>query len=184
MHVKGIAYLARESMMMAAHGADTWRSFMADFSRTEPIFKGQILPITRIPAEAFLRLNDALVQRFYKGDPQAYWAYGEQSAQFAMTQGQLKGLFQPGEFQKFLMSTPAIWKGYFDAGELAAIPSGPGTIDIRIFDVPIKHVYFEYSVVGFGKGGMKVPKAPHPDPQLIRGFSKGDDDVLYRFRIT
>jgi hypothetical protein len=183
MNVKGIAYLAREAMMIAAHGEPKWKNFLADLAKQHPVFQQKPLPISKIPGAEFLALNDAITDRFYGGDPKAYWAYGEQSGGFALTQGQLKGLFQPGEISKFLMFTPMIWKGYFDAGELAVTQTSPTAIEVRIHDVPIKHVYFEYSVIGFAQGALKALKAAHPIPERIRGFSNGDPDILYRFRL-
>lgn len=181
MNVKGIAFLAREQMMIAAHGEAAWRAFFADFAKREPALAQHVLPVSKIPADAFLRFNDALTRHFYGGDERAYWRYGEQSAAYALTRGQLKGLFKPGESQKFLHFTPAIWKGYFDEGELTATPHGSDAVDLRISGVPIQHVYFEYSVIGFGKGGMEVLQAARPQPECIRGFSRKDPDVLYRF---
>ncbi len=181
MIVKGVAFLAREQMLIAAHGEPAWKGFLKDFAASEPTFPFPILPISRIPAEAFLRFNEALTRHFYAGDQSLWWAYGEQSAQYALGKGQLKGLFKPGEITKFLLFTPAIWKGYFDAGELTCQVKGK-VAEMRITS-PIQHVYFEYSVIGFARGGMKFLQAAHPEPEFVRGFSKGDDEVVYRFVI-
>ena len=183
MQVKGIAFLAREAMMVRTFGEQSWRSFLDDYGRQHPLFAQKILPVTRIPAEPFLALNDALTQTFFDGDAQAYWRYGEQSGIYALTQGQLKGLFKQGDVLKFLQFTPMIWKGYFDAGELSVKQTSPTTLEARIAEVPFTHVYFEYSVFGFAEGALRTLGAAHPKPEVVRSVSRGDPDSLYRFRL-
>lgn len=182
MHVKGIAYLAREASMVQSHGAERWRSFIDAWRKEHPQFPATVLPISKIEADDFIALNDAMVRAFYGGDvTRAYWDFGEKSGQFALTQGQLKGLFQPGECRRFLQFTPAVYKGYFDGGEIKVIDH-PQSVEIHIQHVPA-HVYFEYSVLGFAKGALEVLGSPHPTPECVRGFSRGDPDIFYRFRI-
>ncbi len=183
MNVKGTAFLAREALMIAALGEGVWRDYIQTYAEGEPLFRHRIAPDTLIPAEAFLALNDDIVDRFYGGDPRAYWRFGERSAAFALTQGQLKGQFGPGDLQKFLAYTLSLWTSYFDEGDAQLQSSGDATVDLWISKVPIQHVYFEYTVMGFAEGGLKHVGARHPEPHCIRGFSQGDPDILYRFRI-
>ncbi len=118
MKVAGTAFLAREAMVSAEHGAAEWKAFLDGFAAREPFFRERVLPISKIPAEKFLALNEALVAHFYRKDPRPYWSFGVASAKHALTKGQLRTLFAPGELRRFLQFTPSIWKGYFDAGEL------------------------------------------------------------------
>lgn len=181
MEVKGVAFLARQAMAEETFGAEAWRRFLADFTRREPVFLQPVLPATRLPVPAFLALNDALVRTFYGGDAmRGYWEFGEASGRYALARGQLRGMFEPGELRRFLQLTPFIWKGYFTEGELQVLP-GPAATELRIVGVPHHHVYFEYSVMGFAKGGLEALGAKALQVEPVQGFSRGDDAVLYRF---
>jgi hypothetical protein len=180
--VKGIAYLARESMVAAEFGRPAWEAFIQRFRKQEPSFPAQVLPISLIPGDLFLRLNDQLIRDVYAGaDPAAiYWQAGVKSAQFAFA-NQLRDLFRPGDAGRFLAFTPRVYRNYFDSGELVATPETPTTWLVRMTGTP-RHLYFELAVMGFASGALGVLQAPHPEPERLKQFSRGDDEVLYRFR--
>ncbi len=179
MHVRGVAYLAREGLMQEEFGAERWAQFTQTLAPRLTFLAAKVLPVSRIPVGEFLALNDAIVRTFYRGDDAIYWRFGEQSGEYALTH-QLKGLFAKDEVRKFLQFTPQIWKSYFDGGELTC-EVAPQHVDIRIFGVPVKHVYFEYSVIGFARGGLALLGVSKPTPSRLKGFSAGDNEVLYRF---
>lgn len=183
MEVKGVAFLARQQMTVQTHGEQAWKDFLADIKKREPVFTQPVLPVTRIPVDAFLRFNEELLKRFYGGDPNAWWQFGIKSAEYALGQGQLKAMFSPGDFRRFLFFTPGIWKGYFTEGELEVLP-GPGYTDLHIIKVPKPHVYFELSVMGFGWGGLTALGAKDLKHEVLKGYSRGDPDVLYRFNVS
>lgn len=183
MEVKGVAFLARQQMMVQAHGEETWKSFLADFAKKEPFFANPIMPVTRMPSEAFLRLNEELLSRFYGGNQSTWWQFGIKSAEYAMSQGQLKTMFAQGDLRRFLLFTPGIWKGYFTEGELTVHPA-EGHTDLNIVNVPRPHVYFELSVMGFAHGGLTLLGAKNLQHQVLKGYSKGDREVLYRFNVS
>jgi hypothetical protein len=182
MEVKGVAFLARQSMTVRAFGEDAWRAFLADCAKKDPVFLQPVMPVTRLPVDAFMRLNDALLQRFYGGDVKAYWQFGIKSAEYALGQGQLKAMFGPGDYRRFLLFTPGIWKGYFTVGDLQ-VQLGAGFAELHITGVPKPHVYFELSVMGFAEGGLSYLGVKNPQHQVLKGFTKGDPDVLYRFSV-
>src|SRR5262245_32568386 len=97
MNVKGMAYLAREAMVIEDLGEPAWRDFLEGWRRSHPDFPTTVLPVTRIPTELFLGLQEALVKALYRGDREAYWRHGVRSGQHAMMHGSLRGLFKPGE---------------------------------------------------------------------------------------
>ncbi|MFY1831731.1 hypothetical protein ACN47A_37800 [Myxococcus fulvus] len=183
MEVKGVAFLARQQMAVQAHGEQAWRDFLADIKKREPVFSLPILPVTRIPVDAFLRFNEEMVQRFYGGDQGVWWQFGVKSAEYALGQGQLKAMFSPGDFRRFLFFTPGIWKGYFTEGEMEVLP-GQGSTDLHIFKVPKPHVYFELSVMGFAAGGLTFLGAKDLKHEVLKGFTRKDADVLYRFNVS
>jgi hypothetical protein len=179
MLVKGNAWLARNEAMEKQLGAEKWRAFLA---KHKPPFLAQpVMPISKIPVDQFLALHDAFVTEFFGGDQMIYWRFGETSAEWAL-KNQLRGLFEQGEGRRFLGFSPNIYKGYFDEGELV-LENAPTEVDLIIRGIELRHVYFEYSIVGFAVGGLRVLGAPH-NPVCIKGFSKGDDEVRYRFPVA
>lgn len=183
MEVKGVAFLARQSMTVQSFGEDAWRSFLADVAKRDPVFAQPVMPVTRLPVDAFLRLNDALLNRFYGGDTKAFWQFGVKSAEYALGQGQLKAMFSPGDYRRFLLFTPGIWKGYFTEGELS-VQLGTGFAELRITGVPKPHPYFELSVMGFAAGGLSYLGVKNPQHQVLKGFTRNDPEVLYRFTVS
>ncbi len=180
--VRGVAFLARQSMVVADRGQAAWDEFLARFRNADPTFPTQVFPVSLIPGEAFIRLNERLAQALYPKEipSEHYWQVGVKSAEFAFAH-QLRGLFAPGELARFLAFTPRVFRNYFDSGELAAQAVGPTTWELRITGTP-RHPYFEYSVMGFGSGALRVLQAAHPEPERLKQFERGDDEVVYRFR--
>lgn len=181
MHVRGTGWLARHSAMEQEFGAARWAAFLERQRPHAPFLSTPVMQISRIPVEPFLRVHDALVDEFYQGDEKAYWRFGETSAQWALA-NQLRGLFAPHEARRFLQFSPTIYKGYFDGGSLQT-ETTPTSVDLIIRGVEPRHVYFEYSIIGFAVGGLRVLEAP-ATPELISGFSKGDAEVRYRFVVS
>ncbi|XXF77347.1 hypothetical protein P2318_30495 [Myxococcaceae bacterium GXIMD 01537] len=186
MEVKGVAFLARQQLMMEAFGEQVWREFLTGFAKQQPLFARPVMPMTLLPVDSFLALNDAIVQRFYRGDMhQAYWQFGERSAEYALRQGQLKAMFGPGDYKRFLQFTPGIWKGYFTEGVLQTeAPAGKGYTDLHITGVSIPHQYFEFAVMAFAKRGLEVLGAKNLRYETLKGFSRGDKVVHYRFHAS
>jgi hypothetical protein len=180
--IKGVAFLARQAQTEARFGAEAWRNFITDYARQEPLFAQPVMPVTRIPVAAFIALNEALLRAFHGGDEQAWWELGESSARYAMEQGQLRGLFAPGDFRRFLQGAPSIWRGYYTAGELS-VEVGSEATDLHIRNVPFPHVYFEFAVMGFVKAGLELLGAKGLRYEALLGFSRGDGEVHYRFHV-
>jgi hypothetical protein len=184
MNVKGMAYLAREAMVIEDLGEPAWRAFLEGWRPSHPDFPTIVLPVTRIPSELFLDMQETLVKELYRGDREAYWRHGVRSGRFAMTRGNLRGLFKPGEAgeaRRLVLFTPQIWRGYFDDGELSATQAGD-VVQVAITGVP-PHLYFEYTVLGFLHGGLQVLDPAAERPRRVKGFSAGDSTVLYEVKV-
>ncbi len=181
MNVKGVAFLARRALVTDEKGAAAWERYLSELGAKEPLFTQPILPITALPVQPFLRALDLLVATVYGGDPKTWWHFGTTAGKQALTTGQLKGLFKPGEARKLLAFAPKIWGGYFDFGALSTFDSGPDTVDLRITGAP-KHPYFEGAVVGFASGAIELLGARQAMPDRLKGFVGGDAEVLYRFK--
>jgi hypothetical protein len=182
MEVKGVAFLARQTMMVQLLGEEVWRTFLSEYAQRDPVFARPVMPVTRLPVDSFLRFNEALVQRFYGGDQKVYWQFGVKSAEYALSQGQLRSMFGPGDVRRFMLFTPGIWKGYFTEGELQVKPE-EGYTELRIINAPRPHVYFELSVMGFAAGGLTFLGVKGLQHEAIKGFSKGNTEVVYRFHL-
>ena len=180
MHVKGIAWLARAEEMVREVGAERWAALVEELKPRVPFLSAPVMPISRIPVDEFLTVNDEAVQRFFGGDEQVYWRFGVTSAEWALSH-QLRGLFAAGEWRRLMLFTPNIYKNYFDGGELVADVQ-PAYADIVIRGIKRPHLYFEYSIIGFAKGALAVLGAP-VEPERLSGFSKGDAEIRYRFAL-
>lgn len=183
MEVKGVAFLARQMMVIQDRGQEAWKQFIQEFAQREPLFAQTVMPVSRLPVDAFLRFNEALIDRLYGGEPQVFWEFGARSAEYALGQGQLKTLFAAGDFRRFLLFTPGIWKGYFTEGELR-VKAEANASELHLVGVPRPHIYFELSVMGFAAGGLKMLGAKNLRHEVLKGFSKGNAEVLYRFYVT
>jgi len=183
MNVKGIAYLAREAMVIQDLGEPAWRAFLDGWRQSHPDFPVTVLPVTRIPSELFLGLQEALVKELYAGDREAYWRHGIASGVYALTKGQLRGLFKPGEAKRLVAFTPQIFRGYFDGGELTITFTSDVRAELAILGVP-PHLYFEYTVLGFLHGGLQTLDPVGAErPARLKGFSAGDSTVLYEIKL-
>jgi hypothetical protein len=183
MRVKGVAYLARRSGLVHEWGEERTNSFLTEFAEREPFFKQQIYPVTLIPADAFLKLNEELLRRFYNNDIDTFWKFGVLSADWAFGAGPNRGLYSSQNYSALISSAPMLWAAYFDAGRVEVSEHG-NVADVHILDVPIKHVYFEYSVLGYLKRGLELTGAKKLELKRIKGFSVGDNDILYQFVIN
>src|SRR5262249_1356172 len=124
MNIKGISHLAREALVVEEFGEARWRAFITDWNKRHPGFPSQILPISKLPIDPYLSMQDEVLKEFYKNDPMAYWHIGIKSGMRALGVGQLKGLFKPEETRRFALFTPHVWRGYFDGGEMLAVNKG------------------------------------------------------------
>jgi hypothetical protein len=182
MNVKGMAYLAREAMVIGDLGEPAWRAFLEGWRRSHPSFPTTVLPVTKLPAELFLDLQETLVKELYRGDREAYWRHGVRSGEYAMTRGNLRGC-SPGRRRcAWCSSRRRSARGYFDDnGELSATPAGD-VVHVAITGVP-PHLYFEYTVLGFLHGGLQVLDPAAERPRRLKGFSAGDSTVLYEVKV-
>ena len=55
--------------------------------------------------------------------------------------------------------------------------------DEKLTGVPIKHVHFEFTVMGYVKRGLELIGTTIESTQAVTGFSTGEQDVHYRFTV-
>jgi hypothetical protein len=180
MNVRGPAFLSRQAMVTLEFGLAAWREFFDGLSQREPFFQQPIQQVTNIPAETFLVFSDAVVQHFYRGDPQSLWRFGENGARWALAQGQTRTLFAPGEYRRFMLSAGALWATYYDQGRVVTT-SGPGLVEIRVVEVPLQHPHFELASMGYLQGGAVHLGARGLKHEVLKSFGRGDPEAHYRF---
>lgn len=192
MEVKGTAFLARRGFIDKDHGAGTFERILQKQAAVDAIFRTPILATTRIPIEAFLRLNERIVEELYGGDERSYLRAGEQSAEWALAEGgPYRSLVRDRDVAAFVRSASAIYRNYFTEGAAEATIAAPaaerktggedGKVTLHLFDIPIPHVYFEYAIVGYFRHGLELVSGRRVTETCVRGFSRGDGDVLYSY---
>jgi len=105
---------------------------------------------TPVPLPAFLRFQDALMERFFKDDEISYGQLGREASRFAVRDGPLKALLDAGDFASVVASLPKFHRRYFEESttwsEAAITEEG---VSFKVHDLPQWHPYFEHFVVGY-----------------------------------
>jgi hypothetical protein len=183
MQIKGTSFLGRAEFIKKEFGEETWKKLMGEVTEAIPYFQQKILPLTLIPAESFLAFNDLVTERLYHGDKKSYWVFGERSALWALTDGPYKSFLRNKNLKEFIKTLANIWPIYFTEGKAKVKIINEREFEIIISEVEPHHLYFEYLCLGYVHGGLKLVGAKKVEMEAIRGFSKGDPDILYRVRV-
>jgi hypothetical protein len=185
MDVKGTAFLSRKAMIERELGAPRFEAVLRAAAERDAVFGKAILATSRIPIEAFLRLNDLMVRDLYDGDDQSYFRFGEQSAAWALgPDGPYRRLVTDKGVAEFVASAPAIYRNYFDHGEARSETTDEAIrLSILGIDAPYRHVYFEYAIMGYFKHGLEMVSDRKVEMRAHLGFSKGDPESVYLFRV-
>ncbi len=183
MEVKGAAFVGRKDAIIKQFGEGAWNEFIGRMGEKEPFFKNSILSTTTIPAEKFLQFSDEVVKEFFKGDQKAYWTLGEKTAEYALVNGPYKIYLATKDVKTFIEERfSSVWNMYYNEGRWVAKVEG-NLVDAAVVDVPISHVYFEYTVMGFAKKGIELVGAKVIETKRIQGPSMGSKDIHYNFII-
>jgi hypothetical protein len=184
MNVKGTAYVTRKDTIIKAFGEERWNSFSTKLAAKDKYFSQPIMTITLIPLDKFIVFLDDVLSEFFKNDNNHYWKLGEKSADFSLAEG--------GPYHSFLLTKdikqlvesgmPRIWSTYFDGGTFTSKFEN-NVIHITISNLPAKHIYFEYLIMGYIRQSLVIfgKKAIE---HRIRGFSLGNNDIYYQFEIS
>lgn len=180
MHVKGSFFVARRAYIAQQFGEDRWARFIEDLAVREPVFREPLLVTSTIPVTAYLAFQEELARELFGGREEAYWTFGEKSAEWALSEGPYKNLRNnPHTLKKFVEQfLPLIWSAYFTEGRLSAMLLDE-VVEIRIHELPVVHVSFEYCVIGYAKRSLQMLGLRGVALRRIRGISIGDKEVLY-----
>jgi hypothetical protein len=183
MEVKGTAFLARKAYILREHGEARFLAVLAAVADRDPIFSDSIVATTRIPVDAFLRFNEAVVSTLYGGDEQSYFRFGAGSADWALTEGPYKHLVAEKSVARFAASAPIIYRIYFTDGDARAEQVSHQRVDTVLSGIEPHHVYFEYAIMGYFARGLEMVGRVPVKMKVHRGFSRGDSDVHYEFQL-
>ncbi|MCA9639494.1 MAG: hypothetical protein KC492_02340, partial [Myxococcales bacterium] len=155
--MKGTAYHARLKLLASRWDQAKVDAFLADFQRRNPHFPKHVLPTNWLPMGPFLQLIDEIVEQAYGGDRESLWEVGEASAQWSMTEGPYKGLVASKDLKRFASLAQVMFTNFFDLGAATGTYDGK-CIELRINGIPdpFHHPYFEYSGIGYFRGGLRI----------------------------
>ena len=157
MNVKGTAYITRKDTIIKNFGEERWKSFSARLAEKDKYFNNMIMNITLIPLDNFILFLDEVLKEFFNNDKMHYWKLGEKSAEFSLSQGgPYHSYVLTKDIKQFVESgLPKIWSTYFDGGIFDARFEN-NVVHLKISEIPIKHIYFEYMVMGYFKQALKI----------------------------
>lgn len=76
---------------------------------------------------------------------------------------------------------PKLWSTYYDGGKFTAKLEN-NIVHLKISDIPIKHIYFEYLIMGYFKQALKIFGKENIEKR-VRSIASGDDDIYYQYEI-
>lgn len=179
MTIKGTGFLSRRSLLEESFGKPQLDALIDELARTHRVFARPILASTRIPMSPWMAFTEAVLERFYAGDEWAYWQFGQQSADFALS-GPYKNLVRNRDRAAFAQAVGTAWKLYYSRGRAV----GTWQEDVMrycIEEVPCPHTYLEYSACGWVSRGLELIGSAPVRTEILQGYSRGDSRVEYRF---
>ena len=183
MNIKGTAFTTAKVTISQAFGKERWNSFMAKMAEKDNYYKGMIMSIALIPVEKHLFFLDELIKEFFNNDKKQYLIFGKVAAKFALSPGgTYNSYLLTKDLKQFVeVGMPQIWTSLYDESVLTAILEN-NIVHIKITQIPIKNIDFEYLTVGYLQQALKIfGKKSHE--KCVRGFSKGDNDIYYQFEL-
>ena len=181
MNVKGSIYLTGKTTIISVFGEERWNSFIPKLTAKDKFFSNPIMSITRVPVEKFILFLDELVKEFFNNDMMQYVTFGKVAAQFGLSpEGMYKSYLLTKDTKQFVESVmPKLWSTYFDEGIVTALFEN-NVAHIKITGLQIKHLYFEYLIMGYLQKALKI-FGKKSVAKKVRSLSSGDDDIYFQF---
>lgn len=174
MKMKGTAFLARKKVVTEKFGQPAWDEFIAETAEEVPFLSSPVMATTAIPIEDFIRFQEALVRRFYNGNPKAYWDFGAASAQWSLTEGPYRAALAKSDLKALVLTFPGLWSNYYDDGQMVATLSGP-IVHVRIVNLPMWHIAFEMMVMGYFARALEMYLGHKVASKRLIGGSPGPE---------
>ena len=183
MNVKGTFYVITKTTMTAAFGEERWNSFMTNLAEKDNYFSKMIMSITLIPVEKLIIIFDEMCREFFNNDRMQYLMFGKVGAKYALSpEGPYKSYMLTKDVKQFVESVlPKLWSTFFDGGITTARFEN-NIVHIKITELQIKNLYFEYLVMGYFQQALKVFGKKTAAKQ-VRSISSGDDDIYFQFEL-
>ncbi len=169
MFVKGTAIIARREQISSQFGKDRWLTFMDTMAQMDPAFGDTIYVTSKISLESFLAFNQALVDTFFPDEEDAYTTMGLESAQWALTSGPYARLLESSQppIEGFFKQIPSeVWSKYYDFGSME-ISTRDNTVSAKITGIPIRHAYFEKTLVGYMQRAVELLGGINPKVEIV-----------------
>jgi hypothetical protein len=182
MTVKGTAFLARRRTLDSTLGSAKIDALIRELATKYGVFSTPILASTKIPVTHWIAFNDTLIERFFGGTDRTYWRFGQESAEFALS-GPYKNLVQNRDRAAYAQAVSTAWKVYYSHGRAEGAWVGD-VFRYAIEDLPVHHVYFEYTACGWVEHGLQLIGAPVLRTKAVSGYSRGDSRVEYHFHCS
>jgi len=183
MNIKGTAIVTAKVAMTAAFGEDRWNAFMTKLAAKDKFFSNVIMSVTLVPAEKHLFFLDEMLKEFFNNDTNQYTMFGRAAAKFALSPG--------GPYNSYLLTKdlkqfvekgmPSLWSTYYDGGLLTARLEN-NVVHLKISELPIKHIYYEYMVMGYFKQAIKI-FGKKTIEKKVKSIVNGDDSIYYQYEI-
>lgn len=176
--VRGIAFESRRRMVESDIGRDEFGNYLRWLAERDPFWKRNIIATTMIPLDSFLMFNDGLITRYYHNDVKMYWKWGKYAAKWVLTDGPYRDFMREKELHNFFLRVlPLIWGLYFTFGSASAEIHGK-RLRVILDDLPKKHLYLEYAIMGWVEGAIILKGERIED---IRAASVTRHRVVYDF---
>ncbi|MFA5321834.1 MAG: hypothetical protein WC373_04110 [Smithella sp.] len=184
MNVKGTVFVTGKAAISAGFGEERWNSFLTKLAAKDKFFSNIIMSVTIIPVEKHLFFLDEMLKEFFNNDKNQYLLFGRVAAKFALSPG--------GTYHSYLLTKdikqfveagmPKLWSTYYDEGMLTAKLEN-NIVHLKITGLPIKHIYFEYLVMGYFKQALKI-FGKKTIEKIVRSIANNDDDIYYQYELT
>lgn len=184
MHIKGTAFVTAKIAITATFGEDRWNAFLTKIAEKDKFFSNVIMSITLIPVEKHLFFLDEMLKEFFNNDKNQYILFGRIAAKFALSPGgPYNSYILTKDIKQFVATgAPRLWSTYFDGGAFKASLED-NIVHLKISELPIKHIYFEYLVIGYYKQAFKM-FGKKTIEKKIKSIASGDDSIYYQYEIT
>ena len=98
-----------------------------------------------------------MLKEFFNNDKNQYIMFGRVAAKFGLSPGgPYHSYLLTKDLKQFVASVaPKLWSTYFDGGVLSGKLEN-NIVHLKITELPIKHIYFEYMIIGFFKQALKM----------------------------
>jgi len=183
MNVKGIIYLTGKTAIIKVFGEEPWNSFIPKLAAKDKFFSNTIWAITPVPMDKFIIFLDELVKEFFDNDMMQYVTFGKLAAQFALSpEGPYKSYLLTKDTKQFVESVlPKLWSTYFDEGKATTLFEN-NIVHLKITGLQIKHLYFEYLVMGYFQKALKL-FGKKTVAKRVRSIASGDEDIYFQFEL-